>query len=113
MSIKGKSRRAFLIDSVVGVNAAWIAANYHDILAAQEHAGKGSQPPKLAFFTAEQAAEVEAMAHTQGGHAYLFRNLAPVVGAKPPAALLAIHQRLKRSFDPHGIFNPGLMGGGF
>ena len=64
------------------------------------------------WHTDKPAAEVETMAHTQGGHAYLFRNSAPVVGAKPPAALLAIHQRLKRSFDPHGIFNPGLMGGG-
>jgi gluconate 2-dehydrogenase gamma chain len=62
MSINKKSRRSFLIDSAVGVNAAWIAANYHDILSAQEHASKGSEPPKLGFFTADQAAEVEAMA---------------------------------------------------
>ena len=67
MSIKsgsphGKSRRSFLAGSIAGVSAAWIAANYHDILAAQEHAGKGSQPPKLTFFTAEQAAEIEAIA---------------------------------------------------
>jgi glycolate oxidase FAD binding subunit len=26
-----------------------------------------------------------------------------------PPAILAIHQRLKRSFDPEGIFNPGRL----
>jgi hypothetical protein len=44
------------------LNAAWVAAHYHDILAAQEYASKGSQPPKLAVFTDAQAAEIEAMA---------------------------------------------------
>src|SRR5271170_5310693 len=62
MSAKGKSRRSFLINSVGGLNAAWVAAHYHDILAAQEYASKGGQPPKLTVFTAEQAMEVEAMA---------------------------------------------------
>jgi gluconate 2-dehydrogenase gamma chain len=62
MSAKGNSRRSFLINSVGGLNAAWVAAHYHDILAAQEYAGKGSQPPALAVLTAAQAAEVEAMA---------------------------------------------------
>jgi hypothetical protein len=61
MSAKGKSRRSFLINSVGGLNAAWVAAHYHDILAAQEYAGKGGQPPALAVLTAAQAAEVEAM----------------------------------------------------
>jgi glycolate oxidase FAD binding subunit len=65
------------------------------------------------WHTDKSADEVDPMVHAQGGHACLFRNSAPVVGATPPAALLAIHQRLKKSFDPHGIFNPGLMGGGF
>ena len=61
---QGKSRRSFLLDSVTGVNAAWVAANYHDILAAQEYvrqAAKAGQPPQLAFFTDAQAAEIEAM----------------------------------------------------
>jgi glycolate oxidase FAD binding subunit len=49
-----------------------------------------------------------------GGHARLFRGASEThraVGVfRPlPPALLAIHQRLKRSFDPNGIFNPGRM----
>ena len=62
MTTKGKSRRSFLLTSVGSLNAAWVAAHYHDILAAQQYAGQGEAPPKLAFFTAEQAAEIEAMA---------------------------------------------------
>src|SRR5258707_9890743 len=64
MNTKGKSRRSFLIQSAGTLNAAWIAAHYHDILSAQQYASKseGGAPPKLAFFTAEQAAEIEAMA---------------------------------------------------
>ena len=54
MNTKGKSRRSFLIQSAGTLNAAWIAAHYHDILAAQQYASKseGGAPPKLAFFTA-------------------------------------------------------------
>ena len=65
MSTKGRSRRKFLADSVAGLNAAWVAANYHGILAAQEHvqlATKAGQQPRLAFFNEAQAAEIEAMA---------------------------------------------------
>ena len=65
MRTKAKSRRSFLVDSVTGLNAAWIAANLPGILAAQEHArqaAESGQLPQLAFFTAAQAAEIEAMA---------------------------------------------------
>ena len=65
MSTKGNSRRSFLLASVTGVNAAWIAANYPGILAAQDHvsmAAKAGQLPQLAFFTDAQAAEIGAMA---------------------------------------------------
>jgi gluconate 2-dehydrogenase gamma chain len=65
MSTMGKSRRSFLLASVTGVNAAWVAANYPGILAAQEHvkrAEKAGQVPRLEFFTDAQAAEIEAMA---------------------------------------------------
>lgn len=64
-SREGKSRRSFLLASVTGVPAAWVAANYPGILAAQEHvrlAVKAGQAPPLTFFTEAQAAEVEAMA---------------------------------------------------
>jgi gluconate 2-dehydrogenase gamma chain len=65
MSAKGKSRRSFLLASVTGVNAAWVAANYPGILAAQDHvrlASKAGQLPRLTFFTDAQAAEIGAMA---------------------------------------------------
>lgn len=65
MSTKGRSRRSFVLASVTGVNAAWVAANYPGILAAQEHVRqtvKAGQLPRLAFFTDAQAAEIGAMA---------------------------------------------------
>ncbi|WP_333875126.1 glycolate oxidase subunit GlcE [Methylobacter sp.] len=63
------------------------------------------------WHTDQPAEHVQAIANTQGGYAYLFRSATPVIGALPPEGLLKIHQRLKKSFDPHGIFNPGLIGG--
>jgi gluconate 2-dehydrogenase gamma chain len=65
MSIKAKSRRSFLLASATGLNAAWIAANYPGILAAQEHvrlAVKVGQLPQLTFLNDAQAAEIEAVA---------------------------------------------------
>ena len=65
MSTRGKSRRAFLIESASGLGAAWVAANYSGILAAEEYvleAVQSGQPATFAFFTPEQAVEVEAMA---------------------------------------------------
>lgn len=65
MGTKGKSRRSFLLASATGLNAAWVAANYPGILAAQDYvrlAAKAGQMPHLAFFTDAQAAEIEAMA---------------------------------------------------
>jgi gluconate 2-dehydrogenase gamma chain len=65
MSSEAKSRRAFLISSATGLNAAWVAANLPGILAAQDqvqHAARGGQTPKLTFFSPGQAAEVDAIA---------------------------------------------------
>ena len=65
MSNARKSRRSLLIESVTGLSAAWVAANYSGILAAEKHvrlAAKAGQRPQLAFFTDAQAAEIEAMA---------------------------------------------------
>ena len=59
MSAKGRSRRAFLVNSVAGLNAAWVAANYNGILAAQEYvhqATQAGQLPKLTVLTEAQAA---------------------------------------------------------
>jgi gluconate 2-dehydrogenase gamma chain len=65
MSSPAKSRRAFLISSATGLNAAWVAANLPGILAAQDQAqqaARGGETPKLTFFSPEQAAEVDAIA---------------------------------------------------
>ncbi len=55
------------------------------------------------------ADSIRAATKAAGGHATLFRangsTAAPFDALTP--ALLAIHKRLKHSFDPHGIFNPG------
>jgi hypothetical protein len=64
MSTTGKSRRSFLLSSVGSLNAAWVAANYTGILAAQNYVRKATetgQMPRLAVFTDAQATEIEAM----------------------------------------------------
>lgn len=64
MSTKRRSRRSFLVKSFAGLNAAWVAANYPGILAAQNYVRKSTeagQLPRLAVFTDAQAAEVEAI----------------------------------------------------
>jgi gluconate 2-dehydrogenase gamma chain len=65
MSTRKKSRRSFLVESAMGLNAAWVAANYPGILAAQQFvhtATQKGQLPHLAVFTEAQAVEIEAMA---------------------------------------------------
>jgi len=63
MTTRGTSRREFLINSVSGLGAAWVAANYSSIVEAAEYAQTGAgQSAKLAFFSDAQAAEVSAMA---------------------------------------------------
>lgn len=58
--------------------------------------------------------EMRARANTLGGHATLFRapdayRLEHGVFSPLAAPLVAIHKRLKKQFDPAGIFNPGRM----
>ena len=69
MSTEGKSRRAFLVDSVAGVtglSTVWLLSNYSGILEAEEYAqqaaAKWTTTPRLGFFTDEQAADIDAMA---------------------------------------------------
>ncbi len=56
------------------------------------------------------ASEIRAKAQAAGGHATAFRHdaLTDVFHPLTPA-LAQIHQRLKKEFDPAGIFNPGRM----
>jgi glycolate oxidase FAD binding subunit len=59
----------------------------------------------------DSAAHIRQAVAALGGQATLFRNAAlhdqPFHPLSP--ALLRVHQRLKQSFDPHGIFNIGRM----
>jgi len=61
--------------------------------------------------TDADAATVREAARFGGGHATLFRGGDKACGVfQPlPAALLALHSKLKRSFDPAGIFNRGRL----
>jgi glycolate oxidase FAD binding subunit len=63
--------------------------------------------------TALPAAEVRAAAAAVGGHATAFRTRDRVgVFASLAPPLLAIHERLKRAFDPKGILNRGRLHAG-
>jgi len=61
--------------------------------------------------TDADAAAVREAARLGGGHATLFRGGDKACGVfhPLPAALLALHRNLKRSFDPAGIFNRGRL----
>ncbi len=64
MGTAGKTRRAFLAQSASGIGAAWLTANYPAIVAAQEFvrtAVASGQSHTFAFFTPEQAVEVETL----------------------------------------------------
>ena len=69
----------------------------------------------LRWFKGEAPAEtIRKLAQQVGGHATLFRAdhaLKKSTGVFTPLApaLATIHQNLKRTFDPHGIFNRGRM----
>ncbi len=56
-------------------------------------------------------ARIRAWAKEQGGHATLFAGAdrSPGVFHPLPAPVLALHERLKAGFDPHGILNPGRL----
>jgi glycolate oxidase FAD binding subunit len=61
--------------------------------------------------TDADAATVRAAATAAGGHATLFRGGAKDVGVFQPLApaVLALHRRLKNTFDPAGVINRGRM----
>ncbi|MFC1751075.1 glycolate oxidase subunit GlcE [Pseudomonadota bacterium] len=61
--------------------------------------------------SSEDAAHIQQQAAEAGGHATLFRGgeRSGNVFHPLPTAMLALQQRLKQSFDPAGIINPGRM----
>ena len=54
---------------------------------------------------------IRELATRVGGHATLFRGGDKAGGVFTPLqpALMEVHRRLKQSFDPYGVFNPGRM----
>jgi glycolate oxidase FAD binding subunit len=54
---------------------------------------------------------IRELAARAGGHATLFRGGDKTSGVftSLPPALMEVHRRLKQSFDPYGVFNPGRM----
>ncbi len=62
-------------------------------------------------FTQEDAPAVRAAAEKAGGSAMLFRSARKNGMVFHPLAkpLLELHKRVKRTFDPNGIFNPGRL----
>ena len=71
----------------------------------------GAQRWLLADASGLDASAVRAAAARAGGTASLFRASDKSTGVFHPLApaVLAVHQRLKREFDPNGIFNPNRM----
>jgi glycolate oxidase FAD binding subunit len=60
------------------------------------------------------AEQMRSLAAGAGGHATLFRGaeaarIAAGVFQPLSPVLMKIHGRMKRAFDPHGVFNPGRM----
>ncbi len=65
MRKRGTSRREVLARSASGLGSAWLTTHWSGILEAQEHAQKSARSgasAKLAFFSPEQAVEIEAVA---------------------------------------------------
>ncbi len=58
-----------------------------------------------------EAGGVRDLVLSQGGHATYFRGINNNVDVFQPLSqpMLALQQRLKKSFDPQGLFNPGRM----
>ena len=58
------NRRHFLLRAGTVLSAAWVTANWPALLSAAKHAhdaAKAATPPKFEFFSAEEAAEIDAI----------------------------------------------------
>lgn len=63
------------------------------------------------FWSSADSTTIRDVAQQLGGHAVRFNNQHGdgETFAPPSPALMAIHRRLKQTFDPQGIFNPGRL----
>ena len=61
------------------------------------------------LYSDEDVGAIRHRVTAAGGHVTVFRKQAEEVFQPLPAPLLAIHQRLKASFDPKNIFNRGQL----
>lgn len=63
------------------------------------------------LFSDEPADRVRQRCAEIGGHATAFRNSGDITDVfhPLPAALMALHRRLKTALDPQGLFNPGRL----
>ncbi|MET0204426.1 MAG: glycolate oxidase subunit GlcE [Casimicrobiaceae bacterium] len=83
----------------------------HADLAGEQLVEWGGALRWLATSAGTAAAPIRAWAAANGGHATLFRAHDKTPGAFAPldATTLALHQRLKATFDPQGILNRGRL----
>ena len=70
------------------------------------------------LYSKEDAGKIRETAEQAGGHAQLFKaeaTLKQQLGAFHPQTdeIMALHKNIKNEFDPHKLFNPGRLYGGF
>ena len=117
------NRRAFLLRAGTGLSAAWLSANWPALLAAANHArqaAKSTTPPKLEFFTPEQAAEIDAItariiptddtpgAHEAGVVYFIDRALVSFATDQQQVlreGLPALHALTKSAFPQYSTFS--------
>ena len=63
------------------------------------------------LWSTDEAPAVQQLARQLGGHAVSFDNRQTSMNVfdQPSAGLMAIQRRLKQTFDPQGVFNPGRL----
>lgn len=63
------------------------------------------------LWSTDAAEHIRVLSRKLGGHAVRFDNRHPgdQTFDVPSAALMAIHRRLKHTFDPNSVFNPGRL----
>ena len=123
MTTPDRSRRSFLVGSAAGLSSVWLAAHWPAILEAEayaQQAGASGQPATFAFFTAEQAADVDAMASqiiptddTPGAHEarvvyFIDRGLKTFLKDSQPAytqGLKDLQAKTKELFPSAGKFS--------